>query len=130
VDTNCGAAAKLLHLDFLRRLLGVRKSTANPMVLAELGRFPLQDNCWQQILHYHHRTIAIDNMRPLKLAMIDSFALNQTAVKDSWQHSLADVLRGHIGQQQLFHKVDIASVIEQAKLSMHSSTLQMFSTAA
>jgi len=29
VDTKCGAAAEALHRDFLRRLLGVRKSTAN-----------------------------------------------------------------------------------------------------
>ncbi len=40
------------------RRLGVRKSTANHMVLAELGRFPLQVHFWQQILRYHHRTIA------------------------------------------------------------------------
>ena len=52
VDTNCGAAAEALHRDFLRRLLGVRKSTANHMVLAELGRFPLQVHFWQQILRY------------------------------------------------------------------------------
>ena len=57
------AAAEALHRDFLRRLLGVRKSTANHMVLAELGRFPLQIHFWQQILRYHHRTIALDNVR-------------------------------------------------------------------
>ena len=34
VDTKCGAAAEALQWDFLRRLLGVRKSTANHMVLA------------------------------------------------------------------------------------------------
>ena len=41
VDTKCGAAAEALHRNFLRSLLGVRKSTANHTVLAELGRFPL-----------------------------------------------------------------------------------------
>ena len=54
VDTKCSAAAEALHRDCLRRLLGVRKSTANHMVLAELGRFPLQVHFWQQILRYHH----------------------------------------------------------------------------
>ncbi len=53
------------------------------MVLAELGRFPLQVHFWQQILRYHHRTIALDNVRLVKLAMVDGFALHQTAVKDS-----------------------------------------------
>ncbi len=50
------------------------------MVLAELGRFPLQVHFWQQILRYHHRTIALDNMHLVKLAMVDGFALDQTAV--------------------------------------------------
>jgi len=59
VDTKSSAAAEALHRDFLRRLLGVRKSTANHMVLAELGRFPLQVHFWQQILRYHHRTTCV-----------------------------------------------------------------------
>ncbi|DBA87965.1 TPA: hypothetical protein ACH3X1_004950 [Trebouxia sp. C0004] len=71
-------------------LLGVRKFTANYMVLAELGRFPLQIHFWQQILRYHHRTLALDNVRLVKLAMVDGFALDQTAVKDSWHHYLGD----------------------------------------
>ena len=33
------------------------------MVLAELGRFPLQVHFWQQILRHHHGTIALDNVR-------------------------------------------------------------------
>ena len=89
------------------------------MVLAELGRFPLQVHFWQQILRHHHMTIALDNVRLVKLAMYDGFALHQTAVKfvfkDSWQHYLGDFLHGHLGQQQLFHNFDIASVIERAK---------------
>jgi len=80
-----------------------------------LGRFPLQVHLWQQILRYHNRTIALDNVRLVKLAMVDGFALHLTAVKDSWQHNLGAFLHGHSGQQQLFHKFDIASFIERAK---------------
>ena len=40
--TALNAAAEVLHQDFLRSLLGVRKSTAKHMVLAELGRFPIR----------------------------------------------------------------------------------------
>ncbi|KAA6421827.1 MAG: hypothetical protein FRX49_08146 [Trebouxia sp. A1-2] len=47
--------------------------------------------------------------------MVDGFALDQTAIKDSWQQYLGGFLHGHLGQQQLFHKSDIASVIERAK---------------
>ncbi len=78
MDTKCGAAAETLHRDFLRRLLGVRKSAANQMVLAELGRFLLQVHFWQHILRYHYKTIASDNVRLVKLATVDGLALNQT----------------------------------------------------
>ena len=70
---------------------------------------------WQQILRYHHRIIVLDKVRLVKLAMVDGFALDQTAVTDSWQHYPSGFLYGHLGQQQLFHKFDIASVIERAK---------------
>ena len=49
------------------------------------------------------------------ICLVDGFALDQTAVKDNWQHYLGDFLHGHLGQQQLFHKFDIASVVETAK---------------
>ncbi len=115
VDIKCGAAAEALHRDFLRRMLGVRRSTANYIVLAELARFPLQVHFWQQILRYHHKTIALENVRLGKLAMVAGFALDHTAVKGSWQHYLGAFLRGHTGQQQLFHNFDIASIIERSK---------------
>jgi len=38
--TMLGDAAELLHRQILKQLLGVRDSTANIFVLAELGRFP------------------------------------------------------------------------------------------
>ena len=47
--------------------------------------------------------------------MVDGFALDQTAVKGSWQHYLGDFLHSHLGQQQLFHKFGIASVLPRAK---------------
>jgi len=80
-----------------------------------LGRFPLQVHFWQQILRYHHRTDALDNPRLIKLALVDDFALDRTAVKDRWQHYLGGFLHGHLGQQQLFHKFDIACVMKRAK---------------
>jgi len=64
-------------------------------------------------------------VRLVKLAMVDGFALHQTAVKDSWQHYLGVFLHGHLGQQQLFHNFDIASVIERAK-HMHQHAFEYF----
>lgn len=34
--------AEVVHMGYLKSLLRSRKSTANEVVLAELGRFPLQ----------------------------------------------------------------------------------------
>ncbi|DBA66666.1 TPA: hypothetical protein ACH3X2_000081 [Trebouxia sp. C0005] len=102
-----------MHRDFLRRLFGVRKFTANNMVLAELGRFPLQIHLRQRILW--HRTVALDNVHLVRLAMVDGCVLDQTAIKDSWQHYLGSFLHGHVGQQQLIQGFDIASIIERAR---------------
>ena len=103
VDAKCGAAAEALHKGFMKSLLGVRRSVATHMVLAELGCFPLQIHFWLRILRYHHRTIAPDNARLVKLAMVDGLAICQSAVKGSWQHFLGDFLHSHTGKQQLFH---------------------------
>ena len=78
---KCGAAAEALHKGFMKSPLGVRKSVATHMVLAELGRFPLQIHFWLRILRYYHKTIALDNARLVKLAMVDGFAVGQSAVK-------------------------------------------------
>ncbi len=49
VNPKVGAKAELVHRQFLKQLLGVRKSTTTHIVLAEFGRFPLQIHFWQQI---------------------------------------------------------------------------------
>ena len=54
-DPKIGEAAELLHRQVLKRLIGIRDSTASDLVLAELGRYPLQIHFWQQILRYHDR---------------------------------------------------------------------------
>ena len=55
VNPNVGEAAEVLHRSFLKHLLGVETCTANKIVFAEFGRFPLWVHFWQQILRYHHR---------------------------------------------------------------------------
>ena len=55
VDDGIGESAEQLHRQFLKHLLGVRDSTANAVVLAELGCYPQRIHWWQQILRYHNR---------------------------------------------------------------------------
>ena len=66
VKSSLGEAAEVLHRSFLKSLF--RKSTSNEIVLAELGRYPLQ-----QILKYHQRTFGLDDTRLVSLAMMDGF---------------------------------------------------------
>ena len=69
----------MLHRSFRKHLLGVRMSTANKIVLAEFGRFPMQIHYWPQILRYHLQSSSVihcDNSRLVKLAMVDGCALD------------------------------------------------------
>ncbi len=65
VNPKVGAKAELVrtHRQFLKQLLGVRKSTTNQIVLAKFGCFPLQIQFWQQNLRYHNRVRALPNSR-------------------------------------------------------------------
>lgn len=100
-------------------MLGIRKSTINEIVLAELGRFPLQTHFLQQILRYHHRTMALDGTCLVTLAMM-GFSFHpdgSVSVIDAlrcpfWHEELVTFLPS---QQKLFCKFDIAAVIEQTK---------------
>ncbi len=72
VVDKIGDAAELLHRQFLKHLLGVGDSTANVIVLAELGRFPLCFHWWQQILRHHNRINDLsDNERLIKCAFVE-----------------------------------------------------------
>ena len=73
VKFNLGEAAEVLHRSFLKSLLGIRKSTSNEIVLAELGRYPLQICFWQQILKYHPRMFGLKDTWLVSLAMMDGF---------------------------------------------------------
>jgi len=64
---------EVLHESFLKHLLGIRKSTANEIVLAELRHFALQTHFLQQNLRYHHMTMGLDSMRLVTVAMMEGF---------------------------------------------------------
>ena len=120
VDSSAGEAGEVLHRGFLKHLLGVRNSTANELVLAELGRFPLQVHFWQQILRFHHRVMSLDDTRLVKLALLSGCTLDSSqrvsaAFEKSWQSQLGLFIAQHVGQQQLLHQFDIASVVDREK---------------
>ena len=46
IDEKIGDAAELLHTQVVMHILGVRDCTANVIILAESGRFPLCSHWW------------------------------------------------------------------------------------
>ena len=68
----------------------IRKSTANEIVLAELGRFPLQIPFWQQMLKYYQRIFELDDTRLVSLASMDGFTFsNGTGGVDKEQSGIS-----------------------------------------
>ena len=118
VKPKVAEAAELLHRNFLKRVLGIRKSTANEIVLAELGRFPLQIHFWQRILQYHHRILKLDNTRLVTLAILEGFCFVDqgftcNAVCPFWHHHVALFLQNH--STTVFLNFDIAAIVDKAK---------------
>ena len=72
------------------------------------------------ILRYHHRTVALDNTRLVKLAMLSGCALSDdqaitATTNKSWHFHLGCFVEHYTGQQQLWRSFDIGVIIEQAK---------------
>ena len=95
VSPSVSEAAEVLHRGLLKHLLGVRISTKNEIVLAEFGRFPLQIHFRQQILRYHHRTVAWNDTCLVKLAMLGGCTLSNdqanTATPDKSWHFICEI---------------------------------------
>ena len=71
VDEEVGKSAEQLHRQFLEHVLGVRGNTANLIVLAEFGRYPIRFHWLQQILRYHNRINSLsDDERLIQCAFV------------------------------------------------------------
>jgi hypothetical protein len=68
-------ACEKVHLDFLRRLLGVRNTCCALTVQAETGRLPIAVTWAQQVARFVNRLMVLDDSRVAKQAMLDSLAL-------------------------------------------------------
>ena len=111
-------AAEVLHRSFLKSLSGIQKSTSNEVVLAELGRYPLQFHFWQQIFKYFQRMFGLDDTQLVSLAMMDGLTFSAgTAGADKgaeWHEQLNSFLMKH--NLSVFHKLCVEAIIDSAKL--------------
>jgi len=113
VDEKIGDAAELLHRQFLKHILGVRGSTANVIVLAELGRFPLCFHWWQQILRYHNRINNLsDDERLIKCAFVESM---HDPAHLFWSHNVHNWLQGQSVGLSIEDDLDVSTVIGNVK---------------
>ena len=112
-DPRIGAAAEVLHRQFLKRLIGIRGSTATDLVLAELGRHPLQIHFWQQILRYHNRFFKLDSVRLSKVAKLAGTHFDSEA--PAWRPQLSAFLDTQPGRLRASSPVDVAEIVEREK---------------
>ena len=107
VKSSLGEAAEVLHRSCLKSLSGFRECTSNEIVLAEVGRYPLQIRFWQQILKYHQRTFGLKDTRLVSLAMMDGFTFSGGIARvdkgAEWHEQLNSFLLKH--NLSVFHKV-------------------------
>ncbi len=113
VDEKIGDAAELLHRQFLKHILDDRDSTANVIVLAELGRFPLCFHWWQQILRYHNRINNLsDDERLIKCAFVEG---THDPAHLFWSHKVHSWLQGQSVGLSIENDLDVSTVIGNTK---------------
>ena len=113
VDNKVGESAEQLHWRFLKHVLGVRGSTANLIVLAEFGRYPLHFHWWQQILRYHNRINNLpDDERLIQCAFVEG--LHDQAYC-FWSHKVQTWHQLQSATLNIENEICVSTVIDNAR---------------
>ena len=113
--------AEKLHRQLLRQLFGVRNSTSNMILFAELGHYPVKLHIWQQILRFHNRAIQLPYSRLVKLALLDEYVDFRGStphienLTGNWRSGVRLFVDSHPGQAAIVCKVDIATIIDHER---------------
>lgn len=86
-DSKYFEEAELMHRAFLRRIIHVRKSVSNEVLLAEFGRLPLKFQWQNLIVRYFNRLVALPESRLLKQAFLENIELDKQNVS-CWTRSI------------------------------------------
>ena len=125
VDEKVGKSAEQLHRQFLKHVLGIRGNTANLIVPAEFGRYPLHFHWWQQILGYHNR---INNLpgdeRLIKFAFVGGL---HDLSYHFWSHDVQKWLQLQSTALNIEDETGVSTVIDNAK-TLYRQTLLGTST--
>ncbi|XP_033746730.1 uncharacterized protein LOC117331881 [Pecten maximus] len=113
-----GSDIEKLHINFCKRLLGVRKSTPNMMVYFELGRYPLYITRKLRIFKYWFKLLNTEN------CILKSCYENMLLFKDQWVCEIKDDLNrlglGYIwdaqnGNDFTFNQNGYSAIIDMSK---------------
>lgn len=119
-------ACERVHLDFLRKLMGVR-DTSSLLVLSETGRMPLVTEWARQIARFVSRLLSLDDSRVAKKYFLDSLELASSGAaagrgRQCWADEVRQILTSLGGQtlcpSQLPDSIDDEE-IAQAATDLH-----------
>jgi hypothetical protein len=116
-----------LHLDFCKRLLGVKKSTCNAMVYAELGRYPLKYVRMYNIIKYWCKLLVTDNciLRGCYEYLYDEV---ETRNVQNWAYHVKYILTS-IGYSEIWYKQELSvSFLPFIKQRIVDNAFQFIST--
>lgn len=100
----------------MKHMLGDRDNTANVIVLAELGHFPLRSHWWQQILRYHNRiNNQSDDEHLIKCAFVEG--MHDTS-QLFWSHKVYTWLQDQSVSLSIGDDLDVSTGIGNAKNSL------------
>ena len=81
-----------VHLNFCKRLLGVKKSTQNDFIYGELGRFPMQLYRFIRIINYWLKIVTGQKSLYINSVYQDSLDNIDVTNKYSWSRSVRNLL--------------------------------------
>jgi len=93
---SLGNPCEKVHLSFLRGMLGVRQATAGSVVLAEVGRWPLERRWVQRTARFYNKLVSQPESSLLRRALVSSADLAalspNRSVHQSWLAHWRDAL--------------------------------------
>ena len=100
----------VLHLGFLKRLLGVKKGTDTHCVLRETGQMPILFICFRCIIRFWNILLSSKNPLLGKIVRADLLLANRS---DTWTYQVLHVLQDLPTSQQLLDAIRSCQTINQ-----------------
>ena len=120
-----------VHLQFCKKLLGVKKSTQNDFIYGELGRTSIQTNVFYAIINYWFKILECENSKYIKYAyqlMLNDLEINQNTT--NWASKLKDLL-STLGFYEVWLNQGVGNkkvFLSEVKVRLHDNFVQNWNT--